>query len=335
MQRALILAAPVLLVGCAASIPPLPVYDLAGEQHSHDVRPADRMAERLANDYAGRYNSVARDGRIANLPMIAAAMAGAVLTLVNPAGATQAIGLVGIGAGGYQLGRGSIAPAAMPMLYAKGHAAMGCIRAEAALFLPNTPRPDRPYEETELGQFESARTVLASNIAAAEKNLQVKLTLEPAPAAAADLAEAERKADAEKRQSRLAQAAEAQSALQSTLVKARELLAESAADQAAGQVAGVVMRSAVDAVAQRVVTKGLEGSVSDYRTLLGLLSPSQPAANATGQAGPPGGTDNAAIAGAFGRSEATLADAIGEVARTRRPYAAALDRVKACPATLG
>jgi len=332
MQRGLFLLVPLALVGCGGNLPPLPKYDLAGEQHAYDVRPATIVAERLANDYATHYETVGKNNRLANLPIIGAAMAAAVLTLVSPASGTQAIGLIGIGAGGYQVGRSSIAPASMPMLYAKGHAAMGCIRAEAAPFLINSPTAERPYEDTDLGQFEGARTNLTANIAAAEQGTKMRLTVETETAEMAGRSEAERKADANARQARLATAMTRQSELQDMLIKARALLADTAADVQAGQVAGVVMRTAVDAVAQRVITKGLEGTVVDYRTLLGLLTPAAPLA---GESTPSEPKDMAASITQLEQINSNLAKAINSLNQAKRPYAAALDRVKACPATVG
>lgn len=338
MRHALNLLVPLMLAGCAASIPPLPVYDAGGIHNTYDVRPAREMAARLGNDYAGRYNRLARTASLGNLPVIGAAMAGAVLTLVNPASAAQAIGLVGIGAAGYQVGRTSIAPAAMPMLYAQGVSALNCVQVEASLFLPNSPISPAPGSKTPLDRFTQARQELRNSITAAQAATGLTLNKDDPPTGFAAMDSTGQAKDEAQRELALAAALSTQAVIKRVLEEAKALHAATEADEGAGQIAGLAVRSVVDTVAMRVATKGLEGRSVDYKTLLGQFSGS-PAKEAGGlQSGTPSvPAQNPALAKLTGNFQDvidSLNQSMADVNRERQPYAAALERVKACPATL-
>lgn len=214
MPRALILAVPLLLSGCAATVPPLPVPSALPSSGPYDVGPALDMADKLSAQYARSYQRTATDNRLLALPTIAAAAGAAVLTVANPAGVAQVLAFVGIGAGAYEIGRGALSPKSLPGLYLKGHDALSCVNAESPVFLIN----QGPAKETGVEKLAEARKELGKQIATAQGWEATGLN------GVSDGDETQRLA-----------MQQALSKLSETIVRAKALYATSAADEVAAE----------------------------------------------------------------------------------------------------
>lgn len=312
MHRTLILLAPLMLAGCAATVPPLPVPSTIPAANPYDIAPALDMADKLSAQYAQNYQRTAGGNRWLALPTIAAAAGAAVLTVANPPAAAKAIAYIGIGAGAYEIGRGALSPKSLPGLYLKGYNALACIHAESSPFLVN----GGPAGQTGVDQLASARTLLGQQIATAQAQEAQQL--------ASDGDEAARTA-----------AQQAQGKLSESIVRARALFGDSAADEVAGRAAPATFRVAVTMVAEKVARKGLEGTDLQYPSLLDsfkAMTPPRPDPSATSAEG--GSTNIAVQTQKFVQTNANLLQRMAAVEQLQSsmPFAKALDRVKACPA---
>ncbi|WP_156256054.1 hypothetical protein [Sandarakinorhabdus oryzae] len=317
MHRALILAIPVILAGCAASIPPLPEPSTMPSTGPYDVGPALDTADKLAAQYARNYQRTAKDNRLLTLPTIAAATGAAVLTIANPAGVAQVLAFVGIGAGAYEIGRGALSPKSLPGLYLKGHEALTCIHAPASVFLVN----QGATKDTGVEQLAARRRELGDQIATAlfweAKGLS----------GVTDGSEEERTA----MQQSLTKLSEG-------IVRAKAAYTASVADEVAGRAAPATIRVAVSRIALKVASKGLEGTDLSYPTLLDQFKAMiPPKKDPTATGAPAIVADVITRTQKFDETLAALLDRIAAVEnlQSAMPFAAALDQVKACPATVG
>lgn len=317
MPRALILAVPLLLSGCAATVPPLPAPSALPSSGPYDVGPALDMADKLSAQYARNYQRTATDNRLLALPTIAAAAGAAVLTVANPAGVAQVLAFVGIGAGAYEIGRGALSPKSLPGLYLKGHDALSCVNAESPVFLIN----QGPAKETGVEKLAEARKELGKQIATAQGWEATGLN------GVSDGDETQRLA-----------MQQALSKLSETIVRAKALYATSAADEVAGRAAPATIRVAVSVIAAKVARKGLEGTDLSYPSLLDqfkALLPAKPETTAT--AGTSFLSDTVTRTANLNGTLKILLEkaAVVENLQSSMPFAAALDKVKACPASVG
>jgi hypothetical protein len=318
MPRALILAVPLLLSGCAATVPPLPVPSALPSSGPYDIGPALDTADKLSAQYALNYQRTARDNRLLALPTIGAAAGAAVLTIANPAGVAQVLAFVGIGAGAYEIGRGAISPKTLPALYLKGHDALSCLNAESPVFLIN----QGPASETGVERLAKARAALGRQISLSQDWEAKGLN------GVDDGTEAQRTAI----QQNLGKLSE-------TIVRAKALFTTSAADEVAGRAAPATIRVAVSIIAAKVARKGLEGTDLSYPSLLDqfkALLPAKPEASSTGAEGGENKTDavtrNKELSDTL--TDLRLTVAAVENLQSTMPFAAALDKVKACPASV-
>lgn len=140
--RAIVTAVLLLSVaGCGAHpdlyVSPLPRPPVVGQAAETDNEYFGRVvaeAEKLQRSYADGYKKTGDQLDKSQLPIIAAAAAGALLILLKAKYLGDLVGGIGIGAAAYVAGRDQVLPRDSPALYLNGYAATGCLLNEAPLF---------------------------------------------------------------------------------------------------------------------------------------------------------------------------------------------------------
>lgn len=299
------------LGGCAASYPPLrTARNPEGVDPSRGVGRVLADAETLQGQYSKNYRTVAKAADLSQIPIIGVAAVAAGLLLHNGPHAARNVGYVAIGAGSYTAARGVFLPASLAEIYIRGHAALGCVRNEGALFAGSAAVTR--YDEFVL----LAKTLAQHDELARQIYESASLSSAATPQQRSTFATGMR------------QLAEARAAAATTLRATR-------ADLASYGSADFVFDSAVSAVTVRVATKGREGRAVDFATLKASLTASIP------NNGPPVGPTSAAVPGdddqlnqLITSAAANLSAATQDVVAATPHYADALTRVAACPNTI-
>lgn len=310
MVRTACLSSLLLLGACASFYPSL--YTPPATMTVSDVLSS---AATLQQEYADGYKKAAQAIDLSSLPLIGAAAAAASILVFGDNG-DDALAAIGIGTAAYTAGRATAAPTSMPDTYAKGHDALGCVRAEGGAFTGADALAERDAFKTKVD-------ALAAAIAAAEATM----TNEALPARASD---------------------EDRRRFTATLTSLAAAIATGKSLRDAGnrelldfRGAAPVFAAAVSSIATRVATRGREGRVVDFATLRGQFTagvtaagfvppPPEVGASAGGPPAAPTPPQRTPLQNLTDALNA-LVNANQEVAGGSPGYTAALQRVAACP----
>lgn len=251
-------ALPFLLGGCATSTSYPPLYSAptiartAGDgtlkaactSSEHPLDQTLACAEILQDVYSTGYSESARWQDISQLPIIGAAAAAAWILLKDKENAAKKVGKVGIGALAYSAARDQLLPKDMPVIFIKGHSALGCVLAEE-IYFRGTAADD---------SFAALNGSLLDTARQANKVSALRYSIPSDPAASPELLKA------------------AQSLADQAIAAANTQLRASRQERAAHEFANSPFRRSVSDIAAWVASKGRTRPNASYEALLQGMS---------------------------------------------------------------